>query len=75
MAKVGYYLKDRQERYNLKRGWFVNAWRIVDSQGKDMFQPWANTKKEALDVAKELDITVIGEYNTQVKIKNYNNKC
>jgi hypothetical protein len=61
--RVGYLLKDRQERYNLKRGWFANAWRIVDAKGNDMFQPWCNKRKEALDTAKELGITVLGDYD------------
>lgn len=63
IKRVGYLLKDRQERYNLKRGWFVNAWRIVDRQGKDMFQPWARSKKEALETADACNIVVMGDYN------------
>ncbi|HCF2978639.1 hypothetical protein ISF09_05755 [Pseudomonas aeruginosa] len=54
--KVGYLKKDRQERFNLKRGWFVNAWRIVDEQGRDLVQPWPNTKSEARRVARLLNI-------------------
>ena len=37
--KTGYLKKDRMERYNMKRGWFVVAWRIVDENGVDMVQP------------------------------------
>ena len=59
MAKIGYLKKDRQERYNLKRAWFVNAWRIVDKQGRDMVQPWSNNKTEARKTAKALGITLI----------------
>ena len=44
--KTGYLKKDMMERYNSKRGWFVNAWRIVDENGKDMVQPWLNDKSE-----------------------------
>lgn len=59
--RTGYLKKDRQERYNMKRGWFVNAWRIVDNCGHDMVLPWMNTKKEAVGVAKKLGITLIIE--------------
>ncbi len=57
--RTGYLKKDRQERYNSKRGWFVNAWRIVDATGKDMIQPWSSTKTEARDICKKLDIALI----------------
>ncbi|WP_031673210.1 hypothetical protein [Pseudomonas aeruginosa] len=57
--KSGYLKKDRQERFNLKRGWFVNAWRIVDEQGRDLVQPWPNTKTEARRVAHLLNIQLI----------------
>jgi len=59
--KVGYIKKDRQERFNMKRGWFVNAWRIVDEYCVDMVQPWSNTKGQALALAKELGIKIVGE--------------
>ncbi|ENQ7722857.1 hypothetical protein ACEQOO_004865 [Pseudomonas aeruginosa] len=58
--KIGYLKKDRQERFNLKRGWFVNAWRIVDEQGRDLVQPWPNTKSEARRVARLLNIQLTG---------------
>ena len=57
--KTGYLKKDRQERFNSKRGWFVNAWRIVDAKGTDMIQPWMNTKGEARKIAKQQGITLI----------------
>jgi hypothetical protein len=57
--KTGYLKKDRQERFNMKRAWFVNAWRIVDAQGVDMVQPWCNTKTDARRVAKQLNINLI----------------
>ena len=60
-AEVGILKKDQQERYNHKRAWFVNAWRIVDVDGSDMVQPWANTKGEARATAKSLNITLIEE--------------
>ena len=57
--KTGYLKKDQQERFNLKQGWFVNAWRIVDETGTDMVQPWSNTKEEARQLARVLGITLI----------------
>lgn len=59
MTRTGYLKKDRQERFNLKRAWFVNAYRIVDIDGKDIVQPWPNTKTEARQIAKELGIKLI----------------
>ena len=60
-TRQGYLKKDRMERFNLKRGWFVNAWRIVDAQGKDMVLPWPQTKSEARRIAVQLGIELIGE--------------
>ena len=57
--RIGYLKKDRQERYNSKRGWFVNAWRIVDTAGKDIIQPWSRTKRQALATAKALNIKIL----------------
>jgi len=57
--KTGYLKKDRQERFNSKRGWFVTAWRIVDGEGRDMIQPWMNTKGEAREVAKAQSILLV----------------
>lgn len=59
--KDGYLKKDRQERFNLKRGWYVNAWRIVDAKGCDLVQPWSNTKSEARRLATQCEINLIGE--------------
>lgn len=57
------YLKqDRQERSNLKRGWFVNAYRLVDAEGHDLVQPWLPTKKEALWLANHLEYRVLGDF-------------
>ena len=54
--------KDTQEHYNLKRGWFVNAWRLVDPVTKqDLVKPWSNTKKEARETAAALDYQIVGE--------------
>lgn len=60
--REGWLKKDRQERYNSKMGWFVNAWRIVDWKGEDLVQPWSNTKKEALDLAARLGIKILGDF-------------
>lgn len=57
--RTGYLKKDRQERSNLKRAWFVNAWRIVDAQGRDMVQPWSNTKTDARQTAKALGVKLV----------------
>jgi len=59
--KIGYLKKDRRERYNMKRGWFVNAWRIVDENGADLVQPWPNTKSDARRLAVQLGIELNGE--------------
>lgn len=61
--RTGYLKKDTQERFNLKRGWLVNAWRIVDEVGHDIVQPWANTKTEARQTAKQLNINLIEKEN------------
>lgn len=59
--KIGYLKKDRRERYNMKRGWFVNAWRIVDENGADLVQPWPNTKSDARRLAVQIGIELNGE--------------
>ena len=59
--KTGYLKKDRMERYDSKRGWFVNAWRIVDENGTDLVQPWPNTKSEVRRLAVQLGIELKGE--------------
>lgn len=67
--KVGYLYKDTQERFNLKRSWRVNAWRIVDEQGKDMVQPWFNTKAELFAMAKKIGIRIS---RVIVQVKGWN---
>jgi hypothetical protein len=62
MAKFAYLRKDRQERYNLRRAWFVDAWRIVDRAGNDLVQPWSNTRKDARELAHKLGYTLLGLY-------------
>lgn len=51
--------KDRQERFNIHRAWFVNAWRLVNHNGKDLIQPWMRSKSEAREVAAEQRIYLI----------------
>ncbi|KVP17082.1 hypothetical protein [Burkholderia ubonensis] len=60
--KVGFLKQDRMERFNLKRGWFVNAWRIVTEAGTDLVQPWSNKKTEARETAAELGIFLAGTH-------------
>lgn len=60
-AQVGYLKKDHQERYNLTRGWYVTAWRIVDANGDDLVQPWSGTKTEARETAEQLRIYLLAE--------------
>lgn len=58
---MAYLKRDSQERFNLKRGWFADAWRIVNHQGEDLVQPWCDTKSDAYDTAKQLGIEIEGE--------------
>lgn len=60
-GKLGFLKKDQMERFNLKRGWMVNAWRIVDAEGNDLVQPWSSTKKDARDTAQSLGIFLIDD--------------
>ena len=49
----------QMERVTLERGWFITAWRVVDTRDKDILQPWFKTESEAKRVAKELGWTVV----------------
>lgn len=60
---LAYLKRDRVERFNLKRAWFVNAWRIVDKDGKDLVQPWCDTAPEAKALAAHLNITIVGDFD------------
>lgn len=62
MSKQVWLLKDKQEHFNLKRGWLVNAYRIVDVCGVDVIQPWFSTKGEAIAVAKDLWLDLSGTW-------------
>ncbi|WP_198387696.1 hypothetical protein [Burkholderia ubonensis] len=59
-TRMGFLKSDRMERFNLKRGWFVKAWRIVTEAGTDMVQPWSNKKTEARETADQLGIFLAG---------------
>ena len=59
MDKIGYLVKTRKEKFNSKRSWFVNAYRVVTDEDVDWFLPWAKTKKEARDVCKKIGITLV----------------
>lgn len=56
--KIGYLKQDRQEKLGIKRTTFVKAWRVVDENDEDLFQPWCRTIKEAKETCKELGITL-----------------
>lgn len=58
-----YLRKDRQERFNMKHSWYVNAWRIVhaDNRDRDRVQPCPTTKREARDLCATLGYTIVGE--------------
>lgn len=59
MCKIGFLKKDRQEKFNTKRSWWVVAWRIVDADDHDIIQPWMKTKTEARRICKDLHINLI----------------
>lgn len=61
MTKIAYIKRDRMERFNLKRGWFVDAWRLVSRTGEDLVQPWFETKTDAKAYARSAGIDVVGE--------------
>ena len=61
-VRTGYLKKDYQERFNMKRAWIVNAWRIVDENGSDIIQPWSNTKREARETADACNIELKEDY-------------
>ncbi len=47
------------EPATLKRAWFVTASRIVNANDEDMVLPWMTTRREAIDVAREVGITLV----------------
>lgn len=61
--KQGYLMRDRQERLKTNGSKWVTAWKIVDAQGETMVYPWDNTRKHALQTAKELGIEILGDSN------------
>ena len=62
MNKECELVRDRQERFNMVRCWFVVAWRLVDPiTKKDQVQPWFKTKTEARKFAKTQGWSIISE--------------
>lgn len=59
MPKFGQIEQTQIERFNTKRAWFRNAYRIVDAAGVDMIQPYALTRGDARAIAADLDITLV----------------
>lgn len=62
--KQGYLQRAQQERvvnrpHGGTRAWMRNAWRIVDATGRDLIQPWCDTKAGAREVARQCDITLL----------------
>ena len=55
---IYHLVKTRQERYTFRNSWFVTRWVILNENEMDMVQPWLETKKEALEIAKELGYTI-----------------
>lgn len=49
---TAFLVKGTQERFNLKRAWRGNAWRLTNEDGNDLVQPWFDTKTEAREFAK-----------------------
>ena len=58
-GKVAYLRKDHMERFNTLRAWVVNAWRLVDANGRDIIQPWSHTRTEARKTASANSIFLI----------------
>lgn len=61
--KQGYLMRGIQEQLETKGSKWVDAWKIVDAEGKAMIFPWDNTRKHALETAQELGIEILGEYD------------
>lgn len=57
-TRIGKIVKDHQERFTLKRAWYVNAWRVVDQTGRDILQPWFDSKGYASELAKKQGIFI-----------------
>lgn len=65
-SKIGYLMRarqeypgrDRQRRPSYRWG---TAWRVVDVNRVDLFQPWCQTKPEAREAARRCGITIMGE--------------
>lgn len=59
IAKYGRLVKTTQEKFNVKRGWFVTAWRVANVHGYDMLQPWSGSRGEAIETAFQCNITIL----------------
>lgn len=64
----GYLKKDQMERRTSQRVQWVVAWRVVDDDGDDIFQPWARTMGEAIDIAERMGIHVV---KLKVEVKGF----
>ena len=69
-VRVGYLKKDLMEKLNIvwkykarprNCSYMVRAVRLVDADGDDWVQPWPRTKGEARELAKLLNIKIVGE--------------
>lgn len=54
--KTGILKKDWIEKRSSRSIRFAVAWRIMDDQGRDMVQPWFDTKGEAREYARRQGI-------------------
>jgi hypothetical protein len=75
--RVGYIKLDRQEKFNLKRAWFVQAWRIVDEKGNDLVQPRFKTKRDLYEFATRQGMHIsqlivqVKQWNTYVTLREH----
>ena len=51
MSKQVWLKRHRQERTNLKRAWFADAWGLIDVEGNDVVPPWFSTMAVASEFA------------------------
>lgn len=58
-TRIGFLKEDHQERFSLKRGWLVKAWRIVSAEDIDLVQPWTTSRTDARTTARALSIYLL----------------
>ena len=46
MCKIVFFKKDIEEKFNMRRAWFVRRYRLVDAKGIDLVQPWFCSLRE-----------------------------